>query len=245
MLAPGEDRIVVFQRGPVNDPDHAHDACFFSEKVESAQLAGYDAVLVANHHAGSGAGAQPDAVACGSQGHLFTVTIPGLCIGHELMHELFDRPPDFTDPYPAGDPGDLEPDVGDISNGDIDATSFFSGWGGSRLLDATTLEEIDQFYLDEASDPAFATGAGDVDVHEVATGRGPDADLGYFAHYSGGIRVARFDATGITEVGAFIDAGGNDFWGVQLTDLFTAEGNRIVAYSDRDYGIYLAAYTGP
>jgi hypothetical protein len=28
--------------------------CFFSEKVEAAQVAGYDAVLIANHHAGSG-----------------------------------------------------------------------------------------------------------------------------------------------------------------------------------------------
>lgn len=243
--APGEDQIIMFQRGPVNDPNHAHDACFFSEKVESAQLAGYDAVIVANHHTGAGGGAQPDATACGSQGHQFTVTIPGLCVGHRLMHVLFDRTPDYTTPYPSGDPGDLEPDVGDIGTGKIDSTSFFSGWGGSRLLNASSLVELDQFYIAEASDPAFATGHGDVDVHEVATGRGPDADLAYFAHYSGGIRVARFDGTGITEVGAFIDQGGNDLWGVQLTDKFTPAGDRIVAYSDRDYGLYLAAYTGP
>lgn len=240
----GEDQIVVFQRGPVEDPNNPGEACFFSEKVESAQLAGYDAVLVANHHTGSGAGAQPDATLCGSQGHAFTVTIPGLCVGHRLMHLLFDRTPDYTVPYPAGDPGDLEPDVGDIGTGKVDATSFFSGWGYSRLLDADTLEEIDQFWIGEAADPAFAVGFGTVDVHEVATGRGPDADLAYFAHYSGGIRVARFDATGIQEVGRFIDQGGNDIWGVQLTDKFV-DGNRVVAYSDRSYGLYLATYTGP
>jgi hypothetical protein len=245
LTEPGEDQIVMFQRGPVSDPNHAqHDACLFSEKVESAQLAGYDAVLIANHHVGSGAGAQPDATVCGSQGHQFTVTIPGLCVGHRLMHLLFDRPEDYTVPYPVGDPGDLEPDIGDIGNGKIDSTSFFSGWGGSRLLDATTLQEIDQFYIAEASDPQHAVGSGDVDVHEVATGRGPDADLAYFAHYSGGIRVATFDATGITEIGRFIDQGGNDFWGVQLTDKFV-NGRRVVAYSDRDYGLYLASYTGP
>jgi hypothetical protein len=244
VTAPGEDQIVVFQRGPVDDPNNPAEACFFSEKVESAQLAGYDAVLVANHHTGAGAGAQPDATLCGSQGHTFTVTIPGLCIGHRLMHLLFDRTPDYTVPYPVGDPGDLEPDIGDIGNGKIDATAFFSGWGGSRLLDADTLLEIDQFYIDEASDPAFAVGFGDVDVHEVATGRGPDADLAYFAHYSGGIRVTRFNDTNITEIGRFIDQGGNDFWGVQLTDKFVG-GDRVVAYSDRDYGLYLATYTGP
>jgi hypothetical protein len=244
VTGPGEDQIVVFQRGPVEDPNHAHDACFFSEKVESAQLAGYDAVLVANHHVGAGEGANPDATLCGSQGHTFTVTIPGLCVGHRLMHTLFGYTPDYTVPYPVGDPGDVEPDIGDIGTGKIDATSFFSGWGYSRLLDAATLEEIDQFWIDEAADPAFAVDFGTVDVHEVATGRGPDADLAYFAHYSGGIRVARFDAEGIEEVGAFIDQGGNDFWGVQLTDKFVG-GRRVVAFSDRDYGLYLAIYTGP
>ncbi|MGH2660022.1 MAG: PA domain-containing protein, partial [Actinomycetota bacterium] len=243
VTAPGEDQILMLSRGPVEDPNNPFEACFFSEKVEQAQLAGYDAVIIANHHAGSGAGAQPDATLCGSQGHTFTVTIPGLCVGHRLMHLLFDRTPDYKVPYPLNDPGDLEPDIGDIGNGKIDATSFFSGWGGSRLLDANTLQEIDQFYISEASDPTFAVGFGDVDVHEVATGRGPDADLAYFAHYSGGIRVARFDATGITEIGRFIDQGGNDFWGVQLTDKFV-NGRRVVAFSDRDYGLYLASYTG-
>jgi hypothetical protein len=245
VTAPGEDQIVVFERGPVDDPNNPGEACFFSEKVESAQLAGYDAALIANHHTGAGAGAQPDATLCGSQGHTFTVTIPGLCVGHRLMHLLFDRTPDYTVPYPVGDPGDLEPNIGDIGNGKIDATAFFSGWGYSRLLDADTLTEIDQFWIDEAADPAFAVGFGDVDVHEVATGRGPDADLAYFAHYSGGIRVTSFDDTSIEEVGRFIDQGGNDFWGVQLTDKFTSLGDRIVAFSDRDYGLYLASYTGP
>ncbi len=182
VTAPGEDQILMLQRGPVEDPNNPFEACFFSEKVEQAQIAGYDAVLIANHHTGSGAGAQPDATLCGSQGHIFTPTIPGLCVGHRLMHTLFDRTPDYTVPYPVGDPGDLEPDIGDIGNGKIDATSFFSGWGGSRLLDAETLGEIDQYYIEEAGDPAFAVGFGDIDVHEVATGRGPDADLAYFAH---------------------------------------------------------------
>jgi hypothetical protein len=244
VTAAGEDQIVMFQRGPVEDPNSPGEACFFSEKVESAQLAGYDAVLIANHHVGASEGTHPHATFCGSQGHTFTVTIPGLCVGHELMHTLFGREPDFTVPYPVGDPGDLEPDIGDIGNGKVDATSFFSGWGHSRLLDADTLAEIDQFWIDEANDPAFAVGFGDVDVHEVATGRGPDADLAYYAHYSGGIRVTSISPTAIEEVGRFIDQGGNDLWGVQLTEKFVND-RRVVAFSDRDYGLYLASYTGP
>ena len=243
-LGADEEAIIVFQRGPVNDPNNPVGACFFSDKIRAGEEAGYDVVLVANHHAGAQGGETPAAFICGSQGSPVLGTAAGLCIGHEFMHEAFLRTPDYTLPYPLGDPGDLEPDIGDLGNGKIDATSFFSGWGGSRLLDATTLAEIDQFYIAEASDPRFAVGFGDVDVHEVATGRGPDANLAYFAHYSGGIRVARFDATGITEVGRFIDQGGNDLWGVQLTDKFV-NGRRVVAYSDRDYGLYLATYTGP
>jgi hypothetical protein len=248
---PGEDQIVVFQRGPVEDPNSPQEACLFSEKVESAQLAGYDAVIIPNHHVGAGgdetgAAADPDAFFCGSQGHVFTVTIPGMCISHRLMHRLFDRPEDYTVPYPPGDPGDKEPNVGDFANGEILATSTFAGWGYTRMLDADApgLTEIDQFAIAEASNEDFATGHGDVDVHEVATGRGPDADLAYFAHYSGGIRVARFNQTSISEVGAFIDQGGNDLWGVELTNKFVG-GDRVVAYSDRDFGLYLARYTGP
>jgi hypothetical protein len=56
--------------------------------------------------------------------------------------------------------------------------------------------------------------------------------------------VTRFDAMGIQEIGRFIDKGGNDLWGVQLTDKFVG-GDRVVAFSDRDYGLYLARYTGP
>jgi hypothetical protein len=244
VTAPGEDQIVMFQRGPVEDPNSPGESCFFSEKVESAQLAGYDSVLIANHHVGASEGTHPHATLCGSQGHTFTVTIPGLCVGHELMHTLFGRAPDYTVPYPVGDPGDREPDIGDIGSGKVDATSFFSGWGHSRLLDADTLAELDQFWIDEANDPAFAVGFGDVDVHEVATGRGPDADLAYYAHYSGGIRVTSISPTAIEEVGRFIDQGGNDLWGVQLTEKFVNDA-RVVAFSDRDYGLYLASYTGP
>jgi hypothetical protein len=44
------------------------------------------------------------------------------------------------------------------------------------------------------------------------------------------------------EVGRFIDQGGNDLWGVQLIDKFV-NGRRVVAFSDRDYGLYLASCT--
>ncbi len=41
---------------------------------------------------------------------------------------------------------------------------------------------------------------------------------------------------------AFIDTGGNNFWGVEQ---FTQGGERYIAGSDRDFGLYLFRYTGP
>jgi hypothetical protein len=251
-LDPGEESILVVQRGPVNDPNDPRDACFFSEKVESAQNAGYDAVFVANHHVGSGAGQFPDAFICGSQGHEFEVTIHGLCIGHRFMHEVFGYPPDYTVPYPVGDPGDVEPDVGDVG-AEIETSAFFDGWGYVRLLDANTLQEIDQYSLPEQSDPSFAEDPTiDLSVHEVEVPRGDeneggsnpdDGKLAYFSWYNAGFRVAAYDSSSIQEVGHYIDPRGNDFWGVALAE--DRQGRRIVLASDRDFGLYIFRYTGP
>ena len=49
----------MFQRGPVNDPNNPGEACFFSDKIRAGEEAGYDAVLVANHHAGAQGGGTP------------------------------------------------------------------------------------------------------------------------------------------------------------------------------------------
>jgi len=51
-------------------------------------------------------------------------------------------------------------------------------------------------------------------VHEVKTDPRPRKHLAYFSYYDAGFRVARFGSSGITEVGHYIDEGGNDFWGV-------------------------------
>ena len=89
--------------------------------------------------------------------------------------------------------------------------------------------------------PGLRQGFGDLSVHEVAmsqwmpTGR-------YLSYYSGGFRVMKSWATEIVEVGHFIAAGGNNFWGVQV---FEHDGVEYVLASDRDYGLYIFKYTGP
>jgi hypothetical protein len=81
-------------------------------------------------------------------------------------------------------------------------------------------------------------------------------NLAYFSYYAAGFRVAEFGPGGLTEVGHFIDQGGNDFWGVFPIGDETAghgypshpgrgEGLRPdVLLSDRDFGLYIFNYTG-
>ena len=254
-LGAEEEAIIVFQRGPVNDPNNPVGACFFSDKVRAGEEAGYDVVLVANHHAGAQGGETPGAFICGGQGSPVLGTAAGLCVGHEFMHEAFGRTPDYTLPYPLGDPGDLEPDVGDLGPR-IEAQSEFDGWGYARVVDTSTPSaptEVGQITISETADPAFTAGFGDLTVHEVEVPRGdpneggpaPDDDkLAYFSWYAGGFRVVDItDPANPTEVGHYIDPNGNNFWGVALAE--DQNGDRIVLASDRDFGLFIFRYTGP
>jgi hypothetical protein len=226
---PGEEKIVVLLRG----------LCLFSEKVEQAQLAGYDAVVIANHHLGAGEGAAPDASLCGSQGHEFTPEIAAICIGHRAFHLLFGQTPTYT-----GDPLEDDPEIGTLG-GEIQASSEFDGWGYVRLLERSTMTQVDAYAIDEALDPAFASGFGDLSVHEVAVDprrRG----LAYLSYYSGGLRVIRYGAAGIEEVGHYVDENGNNFWGVEVHRLREGEfaGQTLILASDRDSGLWIFRYTG-
>jgi hypothetical protein len=250
----GEERIIVFQRGPVQDPNHAqHDACFFSDKIRMGEQKGYDVVIVANHHVGSNAGEFADAFACGSQGSPVLGTAAGLCVGHRFMHLAFGKPEDYSVPYPS--PAPNEPTPGTLGPR-IEAASQFDGWGHARLIDTSNPAaptEVGQFAIPQTADPRFASGFGDVDVHEVEVARGDpdeggsnvDTDkLAYFAWYAGGLRVVDItDPANPLEVGRYIDAEGNNFWGVALAE--DQNGNRIVLESDRDFGLFIFRYTGP
>ncbi len=138
--------------------------------------------------------------------------------------------------------------IGDV----VTISSTFDGWGYVRLFatdgdfshetdNTRKLEELDQFAIPEAHDQGFATGFGDLSVHEAATSPRA-ANIVYFSYYAGGFRVLRInDNEKLEEVGAFIDEGGNNFWGVQV---FQHGGVEYVAASDRDYGLYIFRYDG-
>jgi hypothetical protein len=245
-LAEGEEAILVLQRGPLGDPSETQDACFFSEKVETAQLLGYDAVIIANHHTGALGGEGPDTYFCGGQGHIFDIQISALCIGHRAMHELFDDP-DATDnfTYPESVPA-----IGTIGDR-ITVTTQFDGWGYVHLFDAATLEDLDTYAIPEAMDPAYASGFGDLSVHEVATDP-TDPSLAYLSYYAGGLRAIQIQCSNpddtstceLVEVGGYLDPEGNDFWGVEVipnpADDPNVDGDEVlILASDRDYGLFI------
>ena len=227
--AEGEEKIVVLLRG----------VCFFSEKVEQAQLAGYDAVLIANSHSGSADGAQPDAVLCGSAGHEFTPTIAGVCIGHRAFHLLFGQEPGYTDEGDA-------PALG-AEGEKVDATATFDGWGHVHLLRRHSMKQVDAYAVKEAKMEKYAQDYGYLSVHEVAVDPRRKG-LAYLSYYAAGFRVVRYGGGDLREVGRFIDEGGNDFWGVETHRMPASAkklaGKTVVLASDRSRGLYVFRYTG-
>ena len=74
----------------------------------------------------------------------------------------------------------------------VNLSSFFDGWGYVHLYrnNPGKLVELDRFAIPEAMNPAYATGFGDLSVHEVAVSPTRN-DLAYFSYYSAGFRVLK------------------------------------------------------
>lgn len=226
-LEAGEEAILVLLRG----------VCFFSEKVDQAQQAGYSAVVVANSHAGAFEGLAPDAPACGSQGHEFEITASGICTGHRAIHLIFNDPED----YESENGADLPP-LGTVGNDILTTEPLFDGFGYIHLIDAETLEDVDQYQIPEAMTEEFATGHGVLSVHEIEADKRRCARLAYAAWYAGGARVLKWGSNGLSEVGHFIDEQGNDFWGIST--IKRGRKKPLLVFSDRDFGLYVLKYTG-
>jgi hypothetical protein len=240
-LAPGDETIIVLQRGPTGDPSAPEEACFPGEKAHEAALAGWDAVLFVQRHV------EDDTAFCGSGA--FVDEIVAVCTTHEAFHKLFGLDP-VEGPWTY--PENLA--IGTIGER-IEVGSLFDGWGYVHLFDAETLEELDTYAIPEAHDPDYAFGYGDLSVHEVAVDP-QDPSLAYLSYYSGGLRAIQIVCDGVpydpevvvdtsgcelVEVGGYLDEHGNDFWGVQT---FVGEdGMTYILASDRDSGLWI--FTDP
>ena len=211
--------VALVERGGVL-PDGT-TSCGFANKFDNAQAAGWDAIIVFNQ-------VRPD------DGQVNMLTGDGGIPGVHM------RRVDAIGPEGVLADGPATPAPG-TAGPDIEVGQEFDGWGYAHLFDAKTGEELDAYAISEARDPRFADGFGDLSIHEFATD--PKTNLGYAAYYAGGIRVFGFSREdGLDEVGAWIADGGSNFWGVEQ---FTADnGERLIAGSDRDFGLVILRYTG-
>jgi len=216
--APSGDHIALTERG----------GCTFSLKVATAENLGYKAVLIFND-------AVTDAPNCDAQVNPLAIgDIPSLFVGRSAGLKLLNTNPGANScdvPTPAPGPGES-----------FTLSADFDGWGYLHLYDANTMEAIDHFAIPESLDESKADGFGDLSVHEVAMDR--SRNRAYISYYSGGFRVLDFSREGgIQEVGAYIEPGGNNFWGVETHYQPGAEEPLVLA-SDRDAGLYIFRYTG-
>lgn len=206
--------------------------CTFSEKVASVIAAGgYEAVLVFNRTGSDGCSAS---VGMSVEGDIPTFGVAPREQGFDLFAEPYD---DAT--CLAGNGTELAPITIGAVGDTLTFSSYFDGWGYVHLFDGSTMEELDTYAIPEAHNPDFATGYGDLSVHEVATSA-RNSDVAYVSYYSAGVRVIDVSSGEIVEQAAFIDEGGNNFWGVQV---FESGGKEYVAASDRDLGLYIFEYT--
>lgn len=229
-LLPGDETIIVLQRGPTGDPSATEEACFPGEKAHEAALAGWDAVLFVQRHVAV------DEPFCGSGA--FVDVIVAVCTTHEAFHKLFNLPP--FDPAQWTYPENLA--IGTVGER-IEVGSIFDGWGYVHLFDRVTLEELDTFAIPEAHDPAFAFGFGDLSVHEVAVDP-QDPTLAYLSYYAGGLIALQIECAGaetdtceLVEVGGYLDPAGNNFWGVET--FIGEDGFTYILASDRDSGLWI------
>lgn len=211
--------------------------CAFSEKVANVLAAGgYDAVLVFNRTASD---------ACNQTlGMSVAGDIPTFGVAPRKQgYAIFGVEGQYDDAAClAGDGTQLAPIAVGALGDTLTFSSYFDGWGYVHLFrnENGKMTELDTYAIPQAHDPAYATGFGDLSVHEVATSH-EDPDRLYFSYYSGGFRVAEIEGDEIVEKGHYIDVNGNNFWGVQV---FEQDGTEYVAASDRDHGLWIFEYTG-
>jgi hypothetical protein len=235
---PGDPAVPAGDASVVDIAVVERGVCTFTEKVANVIAAGgYDAVLIFNR---VGSDACNQTLGMSVEGDIPTFGVAP----RELGFAIFGAEGQYDDAAclaaPAG--SELAPIAIGTQGDTLRFASYFDGWGYVHLFrnENGKMAELDTYAIPQAHDPAFASGFGDLSVHEVATSP-TRPDLAYFSYYAAGFRVAKILNGELVEVGHYIDVGGNNFWGVQV---FQSGGQEYVAASDRDFGLYIFRYTG-
>jgi hypothetical protein len=214
--------------------------CSFTEKVANIEAAtGYIAAVIFNRTGDDGCNSS---LGMSVEGGIPTFGVAPRGQGFAMFGAAYDNAA-----CKLGDGSQLAGIPLGTTGDSLNFGSYFDGWGYVRLLDGKTMAELDTYAVPEAHDQTEAVGSGDLSVHEVAMSA-KDARLAFVSYYAAGVRAVRITQPSkgkqpqIQEVGAYIDEGGNNFWGVEV---FEQGGQEYAALSDRDYGLYIMKLSTP
>ena len=221
--AAGGDVIAVVERG----------VCDFQVKLDNAVAAGYKGLIVFNRTGADGCDTLVSMLASSDE-------VPAIFVSRTDGFRLLGVEP--GDDYTCADDGSgtaapAGPSV------PVDISAVFDGWGYTHmyrtdLTPGAKMEQVDFYAPPEGQNESYAENFGDMTVHEVATD--PDDKLVYVSHYALGMRVLRYDDDGMEEVGAFVEAGGSNYWGVEVHRM---GGKEYILGSDRDRGLRIFTYS--
>jgi hypothetical protein len=223
--APGGE-IAVVERG----------VCDFQVKLDNAEAAGYKGLVVFNRTGEDGCETLVSMLA-------ESATTPAIFVSRTDGFRLLGVEPgaDYTCSTAATAEGTATPAGPSVP---VDVSAVFDGWGYTHMYRASLtpgakMTEVDYYAPEEGQDVAYAENFGDMSVHEVATD--PDANRVYISHYALGMRVLSYNNGGLTEVGAFVEKGGSNYWGVEIHKF---GGQTYILGSDRDRGLRIFRFGG-
>ena len=222
----GGGRIAVVERG----------SCDFQVKLNNVEAAGYKGLIVFNRRGTDGCEALINMLASSD-------AVPAIFVTRQDGFRLLgvEPPADYACGSASETDGTSTPDGPSVP---VDISAVFDGWGYTHmyktdLTPGAKMKEVAIYAPPEGQNPAFAENFGDMTVHEVATD--PDKNRVYISHYALGMRVLSYTDTGLKEVGAFVEQGGSNYWGVEVHKM---NGKTYILGSDRDRGLRIFTFGG-
>ncbi len=222
----GAGKIAVAERG----------TCDFQVKLDNIEAAGYEGLIVFNRRGTDGCETLVSMLA-------ESATTPAIFVSRKDGFRMLGVEPDasYTCGASSETDGTATPPGPSVP---VDISAVFDGWGythmyETNLTEGAKMKEIAFYAPPEGQLPAYAENYGDMTVHEVATD--PDKNLVYVSHYALGMRVLSYTNGGLKEVGAFVEAGGSNYWG---TEVHKMNGKTYILGSDRDRGLRIFTFGG-
>jgi hypothetical protein len=225
--AAGGEIIAIAERG----------VCDFQVKLDNIIAAGYEGLVVFNRTGVDGCETLISMLAA-------STTTPAIFVSRKDGFRMLGTEPAADYTCNEDGTGTATPAAAGSDGVPVDMSAVFDGWGYTHmyrtdLTKGAKMEQVDFYAPRPGQLEAFAEGYGDMTVHEVATD--PNRNLVYVSHYALGMRVLRYDDSGLEEVGAFVEEGGSNYWGVEVHKIGNTQ---YVLGSDRDRGLRIFRWVG-